>query len=71
MRRVKTDPDWPDMLRTRERAKPLFISIGHRVDLDSARELALACVGRYRIPEPTRQADIEVGRLKRTAGLTT
>jgi deoxyribonuclease V len=43
------------------------VSIGHRVDLDSARQLALACVTRYRIPEPTRQADIEVAKLKRGA----
>jgi deoxyribonuclease V len=56
------------VLRTRERCRPIFLSIGHRVDLDSAKELALACCTRYRIPEPTRQADIEVGRLKRQSG---
>jgi deoxyribonuclease V len=54
------------VLRTRDRTRPLFVSIGHRIDLESARELALACVDRYRIPEPTRAADLEVGRLKRT-----
>ncbi|MGD0769792.1 MAG: endonuclease V [Tepidisphaeraceae bacterium] len=52
------------VLRTRTGVKPVFISIGHRIDLKSAADLAMACVGRYRIPEPTRQADIEVGRLK-------
>jgi deoxyribonuclease V len=52
------------VLRTRNGTKPVFISIGHRVDLKSARELAMACLMRYRIPEPTRQADIEVSRLK-------
>jgi len=52
------------VLRTRDNTRPLFISIGHRVDLDSARRLALACRTRYRIPEPTRQADIEVAKLK-------
>jgi deoxyribonuclease V len=52
------------VLRTRSNVKPLFISIGHRVDLDSARDLVMACCTRYRVPEPTRQADIEVDRLK-------
>jgi deoxyinosine 3'endonuclease (endonuclease V) len=35
------------------------------VDLDSAVGLVLACCARHRIPEPTRQADIEVAKLKR------
>jgi deoxyribonuclease V len=51
-------------LRTGDGLNPLFISVGHRVDLASARRLVMACVDRYRIPEPTRQADIEVTRLK-------
>jgi len=55
------------VLRTRDGTRPVFISVGHRVDLESARQLALACVTRYRIPEPTRQADIEVAKLKRKA----
>ena len=53
------------VLRTRDRTRPLFVSIGHQVDLDSARRLVLACCTRFRIPEPTRQADIEVARIKR------
>jgi len=52
------------VLRTRAGVRPVFVSIGHRIDLKSAGDLAMACVGRYRIPEPTRQADIEVRRLK-------
>src|SRR4051812_39049347 len=52
------------VLRTRDGVRPLFLSIGHRIDLPSATALALACVTRYRIPEPTRQADIEVAKLK-------
>lgn len=54
------------VLRTKARTRLVFISAGHRVDLASARALALACLSRYRIPEPTRQADIEVARLKRS-----
>lgn len=53
------------VLRTRARTRPLFVSVGHRVDLETAVELVLACCTRYRIPEPTRQADIEVAKLKK------
>jgi deoxyinosine 3'endonuclease (endonuclease V) len=35
------------------------------VDLPTAAQLVLACCTKYRIPEPTRQADIEVAKLKR------
>lgn len=55
------------VLRTRDNTRPLFISVGHRVDLPSAEALVLACCTRYRVPEPTRQADIEVARLKRAS----
>ncbi len=55
------------VLRTRDRVQPVFISIGHRVNLKSAVELALACCDGYRIPKPTREADHFVARLKRTA----
>mgnify|MGYP005835644433 FL=1 len=55
------------VLRTRRNTRPLYVSIGHRVDLRSSRQLVLACCTRYRLPEPTRQADIEVARLKRRA----
>lgn len=52
------------VLRTRDNTRPLFVSAGHRVDLKTARALVLACCTTYRIPEPTRQADIEVAKLK-------
>jgi deoxyribonuclease V len=53
------------VLRTRPRVRPLFISIGHKVDLPSAAALVMACCTKYRMPEPTRQADIEVAKIKR------
>ena len=53
------------VLRTRDTTNPLFVSVGHLVDLPSAEALVLACCTRYRVPEPTRHADIEVARLKR------
>ena len=44
------------VLRTRPGVKPLYISGGHRVGLETAIELTLACVTRYRLPETTRAA---------------
>jgi deoxyribonuclease V len=43
-------------LRSRSNVKPIFISIGHRVSLDTAVAFAMACVTRYRLPETTRWA---------------
>ena len=44
------------VVRTREGVHPVFVSIGHRIDLPGAIELVLACCTRYRLPEPTRLA---------------
>ncbi|MBB6172064.1 deoxyribonuclease V [Nocardiopsis mwathae] len=44
-------------LRTRTGVKPVYVSIGHRIDLDSATELVLRTAPNYRIPEPVRHAD--------------
>jgi deoxyribonuclease V len=43
-------------LRTREKVKPVYLSIGHRMDLESAVQIITACRGGYRLPEPARQA---------------
>jgi deoxyribonuclease V len=45
------------VLRTRVGVKPLYISVGHRVSLETALRFVLACVTRYRLPEPIRAAD--------------
>jgi deoxyribonuclease V len=55
------------VLRTRDRLRPVYVSVGHRVDLPSAVAVVRACVTRYRIPEPTRIADLEVAKFKRAA----
>lgn len=44
------------VLRSREGVKPLFVSLGHRVGLETAIEFVMACMTRYRLPETTRQA---------------
>lgn len=53
------------VLRTREGVRPIYVSIGHRVDLDRAVEWVLGCCGGFRLPEPTRRADRLVGEVKR------
>lgn len=45
------------VLRTRRGANPLYISIGHRIDLPMALRLVQAALRGYRLPEPTRLAD--------------
>ncbi len=50
------------VLRTQPGVKPVFVSCGHRVTLDDAVRVVMACVRRYRLPEPTRQAHILVTR---------
>jgi deoxyribonuclease V len=54
------------VLRTRDRVRPLFVSPGHLITLDEARDLVLRCCVRYRLPEPIRHADALVKRLKNT-----
>jgi deoxyribonuclease V len=49
-------------LRTRDGVKPVFVSVGHRIDLDQATELVLRLSPTYRLPEPIRAAD-RLGRL--------
>jgi deoxyribonuclease V len=43
-------------VRTRARVRPVFVSVGHAVSLESAIRLTLACTPRYRLPETTRHA---------------
>ncbi len=44
-------------VRTRRGVKPVFVSVGHLIDLDTACTQVLALTPRYRQPETTRQAD--------------
>lgn len=43
--------------RSKARCNPLFVSIGHRVGMDSALAWVQRCTRNYRLPEPTRWAD--------------
>jgi deoxyribonuclease V len=53
------------VLRTKKNIQPLYISVGHRIDLDSAVRLVLESCRGYRIPEPTRQAHLHVNEVRR------
>lgn len=44
------------VLRTRTGVSPVFVSIGHRVDLDTAVHYVLDCAPSFRLPETTRYA---------------
>ncbi|MFO8013991.1 MAG: deoxyribonuclease V [Phycisphaerae bacterium] len=44
------------VLRTRTGVKPVYVSVGHRIDLASAERWVLATATRFRLPEPSRRA---------------
>ena len=46
-----------NVLRTKEKVKPVFISPGHLMDLENATEIALKTALKHKLPEPTRLAD--------------
>lgn len=50
------------VLRSRSRVRPLYVSIGHRLSLDTAVQMVLACTPRFRLPEPVRRADRLAGQ---------
>lgn len=54
---VDGDEEVGAALRTQTGVKPVFVSVGHRVDLDTACALVLALAPRYRLPETTRKSD--------------
>ena len=51
------------VLRSRDKVKPVYISAGHMIDLESALEIVLMCTPKYRLPEPIRQAHKAAGDL--------
>jgi deoxyribonuclease V len=48
-------------LRTKDGVNPIYVSIGHKVDLESAIHWAIQCCRGYRLPEPTRLAHLAAG----------
>ncbi|TGE23599.1 deoxyribonuclease V [Hymenobacter metallicola] len=46
-----------EVIRSKDKVLPLFVSPGHRCDQATATRLTLACLRGYKLPEPTRLAD--------------
>lgn len=44
-------------VRTKDATNVVYVSVGHRVSLESAIRMVLGCCRKYRLPEPTRLAD--------------
>jgi deoxyribonuclease V len=44
------------VLRSRAGVQPIYVSVGHRVSLESAVDWVMACTTRYRLPQTTRAA---------------
>jgi deoxyribonuclease V len=55
-------------LRTRPRASPIYVSIGHRISLESAVEWVLKLTDGRRLPLPIRLAHDAANAARRTAG---
>jgi deoxyribonuclease V len=49
------------VLRTKPGVKPVFVSIGHKISLESAIYWVMRCCRGYRLPEPTRLAHLAAG----------
>jgi deoxyribonuclease V len=50
------------ILRSKAGTKPVYISVGHLADLESAVELTMRCLSKYRLPEPIRLAHHAAGQ---------
>jgi deoxyribonuclease V len=44
-------------LRTKDKTQPVYVSVGHRISLETAVRYVLQCAPKYRLPETTRLAD--------------
>ena len=51
------------VVRTRGGVRPVFVSPGHLITIDEARDLVTRWAARYRLPEPQRAADMLARRL--------
>lgn len=44
-------------VRTKDKTQPVYVSVGHRISLETAVKYVLQCAPKYRLPETTRLAD--------------
>lgn len=52
------------VVRTKDRCRPLFVSVGHLCNLQSAERVVLESCTKYRLPEPARMAHRLVNELR-------
>jgi deoxyribonuclease V len=52
------------VLRTKLKCNPVFVSPGHNITMAESVEIIKQCTGKYRIPEPTRQAHLLVNQVR-------
>lgn len=45
-----------NVVRTKDKVNPVYVSTGHKITLKKATEIVIACTTKYRIPEPLRSA---------------
>ncbi|MEM3479399.1 MAG: deoxyribonuclease V [Candidatus Bathyarchaeia archaeon] len=50
---------------TKPNAKPVYVSVGHKISLESAVKVVLACLKKHRLPEPLHEAHVAAQRAKR------
>ncbi len=58
------------VLRTRTKVKPVFVSPGHMIDIESSVKIIMDCVSNFRIPEPLRRADSLSKKIKLKIGFS-
>ena len=45
------------VLRTKDKIQPVYVSVGHKISIETAVDYVLQCTPKYRLPETTRLAD--------------
>lgn len=56
------------VLRSRTDVRPVYVSVGHRIDLERAEEVVLSVTPRYRVAEPIRRAHRLANRMREENG---
>jgi deoxyribonuclease V len=51
-------------LRTKKSVKPVYVSPGYKIGLNSALDIVLSCTRGFKLPEPTRKAHLAVNRIR-------
>ena len=53
------------VVRTKDKIRPVFVSPGHKTNLDTSIKIVLECARVSRLPEPLRRAHLLVNRLRK------